>query len=357
MTVLRGAQAPSSPDQDQGGVLLDAQSQVAYDRARDVLDASSEARRKGYVRSVRALGVLLGSAEPRAHWLVVGASDQDDGSVPVAWLDEFGTRQPLDLADGYAEAVTDLCATLPWKWTGTPGCVGAGLSPSMWSVASGRDNEDRMLFLEGARALPEVPASAESRDELDPGALEAFMRAEQSRARMMLNRAHIAATRALAGVIREQFPGAWVALVEHKRGEVVVSGLRAEDGAVLDHDQVRAEEALAAIQWGMTEGRPWLRWSESAATLSLDAALAPLPMPGCAPSAPGIEDEHVYLVAVTVEAPDRATGHLRLHDALGPALAHPRVDSWWVAEPDRLDRSDCASAHFVDSGPVGAPCY
>ncbi|WP_068329770.1 hypothetical protein [Janibacter terrae] len=99
-------------------MLLDAQSQVAYDRARDVLDASSEARRTGYVRSVRALGVLLGSAEPRAHWLVVGASDQDDGSVPVAWLDEFGTRQPLDLADGYAEAVTDLCATLPWKWTG-----------------------------------------------------------------------------------------------------------------------------------------------------------------------------------------------------------------------------------------------
>lgn len=158
-------------------------------------------------------------------------------------------------------------------------------------------------------------------------------------------------------MIREQFPGAWVALVEHKRGEVVVSGLRAEDGAVLDHDGVRAEEALAAIQWGMTEGRPWLRWSESAATLSLDAALAPLPVPGCAPSAPGIEDEHVYLVAVTVEAPDRATGHLRLQDALGPALAHPRVDSWWVAEPDRLDRSDCASAHFVDSGPVGAPCY
>lgn len=67
--------------------------------------------------------------------------------------------------------------------------------------------------------------------------------------------------------------------------------------------------------------------------------------------------EHTFLVAFTVEAPNRRTAEIALSDALtrvplgqGPFKAHTYLDSWWMAEDDRHDRSDLDSAVFVTKG-------
>lgn len=60
--------------------------------------------------------------------------------------------------------------------------------------------------------------------------------------------------------------------------------------------------------------------------------------------------EHVILVAMSIEAPNRHAAHLALHRLLpeaGDSTPMGEVESWWVAEDDRLDRSDCDSAVFV----------
>ena len=58
--------------------------------------------------------------------------------------------------------------------------------------------------------------------------------------------------------------------------------------------------------------------------------------------------EHVILVAVTVEA----TSRREAHEAVMAAMPTPGqgVQSWWVAEDDRLDGSDNDSAVFCDKG-------
>jgi hypothetical protein len=58
--------------------------------------------------------------------------------------------------------------------------------------------------------------------------------------------------------------------------------------------------------------------------------------------------EHVFLVAVTVEAEDRETAERHLHTVL--PTPGEEVESWWIAEDDRRDRSDNDSAVFVPLG-------
>ena len=64
--------------------------------------------------------------------------------------------------------------------------------------------------------------------------------------------------------------------------------------------------------------------------------------------------EHTVLVAFTVEADTRAEAHAALQRRLIPTLRHEDatspVESWWIAEDDRTDGSDCDSAVFVDAG-------
>lgn len=69
--------------------------------------------------------------------------------------------------------------------------------------------------------------------------------------------------------------------------------------------------------------------------------------------------EHVILVAVTVEADDRATAETKLYDSLpDPGLADRHgVTSWWIAEDDRRDGSDNDSAVFVHKGRQQAGFY
>lgn len=69
--------------------------------------------------------------------------------------------------------------------------------------------------------------------------------------------------------------------------------------------------------------------------------------------------EHVFLTAVVVAAKDRETAEKYLHKMLpdaepwteeGVAQGVGGIDSWWVAEDDRRDRSDCDSAVFCIPG-------
>lgn len=65
--------------------------------------------------------------------------------------------------------------------------------------------------------------------------------------------------------------------------------------------------------------------------------------------------EHVILVAITVEASSRQDAMSAVLDAL-PNLGDSEVyrntplESWWIAEDDRIDNSDCDSAVFVHPG-------
>lgn len=66
--------------------------------------------------------------------------------------------------------------------------------------------------------------------------------------------------------------------------------------------------------------------------------------------------EHTFLVAITVDgAATREAAEYWLHDHLPqPGIEFDvngvTVESWWVAEDDRRDRSDCDSAVFVPKG-------
>ena len=66
--------------------------------------------------------------------------------------------------------------------------------------------------------------------------------------------------------------------------------------------------------------------------------------------------EHTILVAFTVEAGTRAEAHGRLGAALQCAdtidlsRSFNGITSYWVAEDDRQDGSDCDSAVFVHPG-------
>jgi hypothetical protein len=69
--------------------------------------------------------------------------------------------------------------------------------------------------------------------------------------------------------------------------------------------------------------------------------------------------EHVILVAVTVEAETREEAHTVAQLGMprpgaryptGKGFATGLVTSWWVAEDDRQDGSDCDSAVFVTPG-------
>lgn len=59
--------------------------------------------------------------------------------------------------------------------------------------------------------------------------------------------------------------------------------------------------------------------------------------------------EHTILVAFTMEADTREQAHQKLLWLL-PVNTPPGIESWWVAEDDRTDGSDCDSAVFVTPG-------
>ena len=66
-------------------------------------------------------------------------------------------------------------------------------------------------------------------------------------------------------------------------------------------------------------------------------------------------NEHVILVAVVVAGPSREEAEKYLHTQMPKAeewhtLDKPAIDSWWVAEDDRRDGSDCDSATFCKPG-------
>jgi hypothetical protein len=65
-----------------------------------------------------------------------------------------------------------------------------------------------------------------------------------------------------------------------------------------------------------------------------------------------MSDEHVILVAFSVEGDTRTEAEATLRGALVPTLSSNGgpVDCWWVAEDDRQDGSDCDSAVFVTPG-------
>lgn len=66
--------------------------------------------------------------------------------------------------------------------------------------------------------------------------------------------------------------------------------------------------------------------------------------------------EHVIQVAVVCAAPDRRTAHEHVQRSLPRPVGYtddttePAIDSWWIAEDDRTDGSDCDSAVFVSPG-------
>lgn len=60
--------------------------------------------------------------------------------------------------------------------------------------------------------------------------------------------------------------------------------------------------------------------------------------------------EHVILVAVHLTAPSRLDAQRAVLDLLpevGDSTPRATVESWWIAEDDRVDGSDCDSAVFV----------
>lgn len=76
------------------------------------------------------------------------------------------------------------------------------------------------------------------------------------------------------------------------------------------------------------------------------------PSPAAADALASDGQEHVILLAVSVTAPDRARAERWLHTMAPRPYAMygadgTHVDSWWVAEDDRRDGSDCESAVFI----------
>lgn len=65
---------------------------------------------------------------------------------------------------------------------------------------------------------------------------------------------------------------------------------------------------------------------------------------------------HTILVAFTVDAPTWAQAQRLLIDRLpSPGSAgYEAIDSWWIAEDERYDRSDNDSAVFVPLGQQSA---
>lgn len=68
-------------------------------------------------------------------------------------------------------------------------------------------------------------------------------------------------------------------------------------------------------------------------------------------------DEHVILVAFTVGNYDGSDWTFKeaqkwlMKHALSPILRNKDKDvTWWIAEDERYDRSDCGSAIFVPNG-------
>lgn len=59
---------------------------------------------------------------------------------------------------------------------------------------------------------------------------------------------------------------------------------------------------------------------------------------------------HTILVAVVVQGHDRESAERALHDALPVPGVSNDIDSWWIAEDERYDRSDCDSAVFCGVG-------
>lgn len=67
---------------------------------------------------------------------------------------------------------------------------------------------------------------------------------------------------------------------------------------------------------------------------------------------PLVSAEHTILIAVVIQATTREEAH---QHAMGVMPNHPSeaeapLISWWIAEDDRHDGSDCDSAVFVDPG-------
>lgn len=64
--------------------------------------------------------------------------------------------------------------------------------------------------------------------------------------------------------------------------------------------------------------------------------------------------EHVLIFAVVVNADSREEAmeyaYDRMPDPRTESDAAPYIDSWWHADDDRRDRSDCDSAVFVKPG-------
>lgn len=60
--------------------------------------------------------------------------------------------------------------------------------------------------------------------------------------------------------------------------------------------------------------------------------------------------EFTILVAVVTEAVDRTHAQGTVMDWLPKLDSEESIDSWWIAEDDRMDGSDCDSAVFVRPG-------
>lgn len=72
---------------------------------------------------------------------------------------------------------------------------------------------------------------------------------------------------------------------------------------------------------------------------------------GVLPTHPNDLPEHVFHVAVVVNGIDRYEAQRRLiHNILPHVAPTDYLESWWVAEDDREDGSDCDSAVFVHPG-------
>lgn len=65
---------------------------------------------------------------------------------------------------------------------------------------------------------------------------------------------------------------------------------------------------------------------------------------------PQSKPEHVILVAFVVHGDSREQAEALMTERLDGVIDDDTVNSWWVAEDDRKDRSDCDSAVFVWPG-------
>lgn len=203
---------------------------------------------------------------------------------------------------------------------------------------------------------PSVEASRGSLGDT-PQALEAFAVSERARAEMMRARANAASLRSLAAHTREEMPeAAAMVLAPRGFGGAILRAVTTQDGTAYPKDWLQSlDTTCEGVFWDMARRSPAMTRHLPGVEVSIDidTLLDPPENATAETMSADEDDEQTYLVAVTVTTGNRQAGHLHLHNALASMLTHPQVESWWVAEPDRRDGSDCANAVFTDDGPHG----